>query len=77
MAYTKFTWATSSSLSVDHFNHLETQYAEGVTYATATLAPRVSPAFTGTPKVPDISVTVNSTQVATCKFVEDVLQNAL
>ena len=77
MAYVAFTWTTTESLSIEHFNHAETQYAEIVAQVATVLAPSASPAFTGTPTKPTPEVTANDYRIATCAFVEDVLQFVL
>jgi len=78
MAYTQLEWVAGGAPAINssNLNHLETQYTEMISYTTTFLL--LSGAGNcGAPVVPAVSLGTNSTAIATCKFVEDTLQDVL
>lgn len=53
------------------------EVADGSTRKLSTLAPKASPALTGTPTAPTAAVDTNTTQIATTAFVNTAIDNAI
>jgi len=70
MAYTAFTWATSSALSAEHLNHCETQYAEALSYCSTRFAPTTGGcAFDGNWYVDTPALSIASNKIANTEYV--------